>query len=235
AGVGYVGRAVAVRLIQAGHQVFGLRRSEDRELEAFGISTIRCDITQAAQLKEVRGPFDWVINAVSSSKGGVEEYRSVYLEGTRNLLDWAQEQPLQKYVHVSSTSVYGQTDGSQIDETSPTEPSSETGRILVEAEKLILSSTVPGVILRASGIYGPERGHLFQQYLRGEATISGDPQRYLNMIHRDDLAGALIAALERGRAGEIYNASDDVPVPLIDFFRWLSMELKRPMPQSVAE
>ena len=234
-GVGYVGEAVAVRLIQAGHQVFGLRRSEGQELEALGLSTIRCDITQAAQLREVRGPFDWVINAVSSSKGGVEEYRSVYLEGTRNLLNWANEQPLQKYVHVSSTSVYGQTDGSEVDETSPTEPSSETGRILVEAEKLILSSTVPAVILRASGIYGPHRGHLFQQYLRGEGTISGDPQRYLNMIHRDDLAGAIIAALERGTVGEIYNASDDLPVPLIDFFRWLSAELKRPMPPSVAD
>src|ERR1044071_9738502 len=161
AGVGYVGQAVAVRLIQAGHQVSGLRRSEGRELEALGIATIRCDITNAAEVKQLRGPFDWVINAVSSSKGGVEEYRSVYLEGTRNLLNWAQAQPLQKYVHVSSTSVYGQTDGSRVDETSPTQPSSETGRILVEAEKLILSSTVPAVILRASGIYGPDRGHLF--------------------------------------------------------------------------
>ena len=235
AGIGYVGQAVAVRLIQAGHQVSGLRRGEGRELEALGISTVRCDITQAAQLQEVHGPFDWLINTVSSSKGGVEEYKAVYLEGTRNLLGWAQEHPLQKYVHVSSTSVYGQTDGSQVDETSPTEPSSETGRILVEAEKLILSAKVPAVILRASGIYGPERGHLFQQYLRGEATISGDPQRYLNMIHRDDLVGAIIAALERGRAGETYNVTDDVPVPLIDFFRWLSAELKRPMPPSVAE
>jgi nucleoside-diphosphate-sugar epimerase len=133
---------------------------------------------------------------------------------------------------VSSTSVYGQTDGSWVDETSPAEPGSEKGRILVEGERLLLATAteIPAVILRASGIYGPERGHLFQQYLRGEASISGDPQRWLNMIHRDDLAGAIIAACEHGRAGEVYNATDDEPVTLIDFFQWLANELKRTLP-----
>ena len=230
-GLGYVGQALGARLVKEGHRVFGLRRSP-AAFESSGIMSLQGDITQEGTLQRLPGPFDWVINTVSSSKGGPDEYRAVYLEGTRNLLNWGRDQQLQKYVSVSSTSVYGQTDGSRVDETSATEPSSETCRILVEAEKLLLASAtdVPTVILRASGIYGPERGHLFQQYLRGEATVSGDPQRWLNMIHRDDLAGAIIAACEHGRSGEIYNASDNEPVTLIDFFRWLAKELKRPMP-----
>ena len=53
------------------------------------------------------------------------------------------------------------------------------------------------------------------------------------MIHREDLIGVIIAALENGKAGEIYNATDNVPVSQLDFFKWLAAELKKPMPPTV--
>src|SRR5207249_1067675 len=65
--------------------------------------------------------------------------------------------------------------------------------------------------------------------------ISGTGQRYLNMIHRDDLAGIIIAALERASPGEIYNATDEEPVKEIDFFKWLSEKLRRPLPLTKSE
>jgi nucleoside-diphosphate-sugar epimerase len=55
------------------------------------------------------------------------------------------------------------------------------------------------------------------------------------MIHRDDVVGAIVAALKNGRAGEIYNAVDDEPVPQIHFMRWLSETLGYYMPEFVAE
>ena len=55
------------------------------------------------------------------------------------------------------------------------------------------------------------------------------------MIHRDDLAGVICAALARGQAGEIYNAADDEPVAQIHFFRWLAQALGKEMPQFAAE
>ena len=73
------------------------------------------------------------------------------------------------------------------------------------------------MILRVAGIYGPGRGHWFKQFLRGEARIEGDGSRCLNMIHRDDLIGCIIAALEHGRPGEIYNAVDNEPVRQLKF------------------
>jgi nucleoside-diphosphate-sugar epimerase len=91
------------------------------------------------------------------------------------------------------------------------------------------------VILRVAGIYGPERGHWFRQFLRDEARIEGDGSRFLNMIHRDDVVGCIIAALKNGRAGEIYNAVDDEPVCQIDFFQWLAAALGKPLPPSVSE
>ena len=104
----------------------------------------------------------------------------------------------------------------------------------METEKLLLTAVAarkfPTVILRVAGIYGPARGHAFKQFLRGEARIEGDGARWLNMIHRDDVSGAIIAALERGRPGEIYNAMDNEPVSQLNFFKWLAAELQQPLP-----
>jgi nucleoside-diphosphate-sugar epimerase len=110
---------------------------------------------------------------------------------------------------------------------------------LVEAEKLLLEAAqtrqFPAIILRVAGIYGPGRGHLFRQYLRREAKIAGRGERLINMVHRDDLVGAIVAALRQGRPGEIYNVVDDEPVAQIHFFRWLSETLGKEMPAFAAE
>ena len=241
-GCGYVGMPLGMELVKQGHEVSGIRRSDSgaEELKAAGIQPIVADITQPADLARIPGPFDWVINTVSSGKGGgVEEYRNVYLEGTRHLLEWLKSAPLRKYVQTSSTSVYGQVDGSLVKEDSATQPPSETSRVLLETEQLLLSAArehnLPVVILRVAGIYGPDRGHLFQQYLRNEARLFGKGDRLINMIHRDDLVGVIVAALKSGRAGEIYNAVDDEPVPQIHFFRWLSETLGKWMPPPATE
>jgi nucleoside-diphosphate-sugar epimerase len=240
-GCGYVGLPLGKELVKQGHDVFGLRRSKaaEAELAAAGLKPITGDITRPDELAKLPGPFDWVVNTVSSTKGGVDEYQQVYLQGMRHLLEWLASGPVAKFVYTSSTSVYGQTDSSVVTEVSPTVPASATSRVLVEAENLLLDAAharaFPAVILRAAGIYGPDRGHLFLQYLRGEARLTGSGERILNMIHRDDLILAIIAALQRGRAGAIYNVADDEPVAEIEFFRWLSEVLGKPMPPSISE
>ncbi|HZM03581.1 MAG TPA: SDR family oxidoreductase [Candidatus Saccharimonadales bacterium] len=240
-GCGYVGAALGTELTRLGHEVFGVTRTAegDDALKSCGIHPFRGDVTQRATLDSLPGPFDWIVNTVSSSKGGLAEYKQAYLEGTRNLLDWLAAAPPKKFVYTSSTSVYGQTDGSQVKESSPTEPASETSQVLVAAEKLLTDAArekkFPAVILRVAGIYGPERGHLFLQYLKDEAKIAGRGERLINMIHRDDLVNCIVAALKSGRPGEIYNAVDDEPVPQIHFFRWLSETLGKSMPPFVPE
>ena len=235
-GCGYVGLPLGAELVRLGHEVFGVRRSADgqAELTAAGITPLVADLTRPADLAALPGPFDWVVNCVSSTRGGADEYRAVYRQGTQNLLDWLAATPPKKFVYTSSTSVYGQTDGAPVKETSPTQPASETSRVLVETERLLLDAAqqkkFPAVILRVAGIYGPDRGHLFQQFLRNEARIGGKGERILNMIHRDDLVTAIIAALKNGRPGEIYNAVDDEPVTQLTFYRWLSETLGKWMP-----
>lgn len=235
-GCGYVGVPLGAELIRLGHEVFGVNRSDQARgrLESNSIKPLVADITKRSDLDKLPGPFEWVVNTVSSSQGGVEEYKQAYLQGTANLIDWLAPAPPKKFVYTSSTSVYGQTDGSQVKESSSAEPATETGRVLVGAEKLLLDAArdrkFPAVILRVAGIYGPDRGHLFLQYLKDEARIGGRGERLLNMIHRADVVGCIIAALKNGRAGEIYNATDDEPIPEIHFFRWLSETLGKNMP-----
>ena len=239
-GCGYVGLPLGAELVRQGHEVFGLRRSTNAagELRSAGIILLPGDIAQPETLQMISQPFDWVVNCAASGGGDAAAYRQLYLQGTRNVLAWLATRPLLKYVYTSSTSVYGQDDGSWVDESSAAEPSTDTGRILVETENLLRSAAgernFPSVILRLAGIYGPERGYWFKRLLLGEARISGDGTRLLNIIHRDDVVGCIITALRQAQGGEIYNAVDDEPVTQMEFFRWLCSRLNKPMPPRVS-
>ena len=235
-GCGYVGLPLGKELVRRGYDVFGLRRSAlaAAEMQAAGIRPLLADVTQPESLAKLPRDFDWVVNCTASGGGGAADYQKIYLEGNRNLIAWLAGSPLIKFLYTSSTSVYAQNDGSVVTENSPAEPDAATAQVLVETEKLLLTAVAarkfPAVVLRVGGIYGPARGHAFKQFLRGEARIEGDGARWLNMIHRDDVIGAIIAALERGRPGEIYNAMDNEPVSQLNFFKWLAAELQQPLP-----
>ena len=237
-GCGYVGLPLGRELVRQGHEVFGLRRNAlaADEMQSAGIHPLLADVTQPATLGKVPHDFDWVVNCAASGGGEADDYRKIYLEGNRNLIAWLADCPPKKFIYTSSTSVYGQNDGSVVTEKSPAEPDADTAKVLLETEKLLLAASpdFPAVILRVAGIYGPARGHWFKQFLKNEARIEGDGARILNMIHRDDLIGVIIAALKNGRPGEIYNAADDAPVSQLNFLKWLAAELKRPMPASVS-
>jgi nucleoside-diphosphate-sugar epimerase len=238
-GCGYVGLPLGAQLAQRGHEVDGMNRNAaaHAHVAAAGIKPLVADITKPETLTKPTAAYDWVVNCVSSTHGGVKEYREVYLRGNRNLLEWLSPAPPERFVYTSSTSVYGQTDGSWVEETSLTEPTSETAKVLVQTERLLLKAapSFPAVILRVAGIYGPDRGYWFKQFLKNEARIEGRGDRNLNMIHRDDVVGAIIAALERGHPGEIYDAVDDEPVSQLRFYQWLSNRLGKPLPPSASE
>src|SRR6185436_17901482 len=102
-GCGYVGLPLGAELARQGHEVSGVRRTSapETELKAVGIQPLVADITKPDDLAKLPGPFDWVVNCVSSSKGGVEEYREVYFNGTRNLIDWLSSMQPKKLVYTS--------------------------------------------------------------------------------------------------------------------------------------
>jgi len=183
------------------------------------------NVADADKWGEISESYDTVVHCASSGRGGAEAYAEVFLKGIAMLNAY---QPKARRLFVSSTSVYGQVDGELVTEESPAEPKTETGLILRAAETAALAAGV--TVVRSSGIYGPGRGVLWEKFRRGEAVIEGDGSRWINQIHRDDLVAALLHLMEKGEVGQIYNASDDTPVTLLDFYSWCAEFLGKPMP-----
>src|SRR6266478_7624977 len=119
-GCGYVGMSLGAELSRLGHEVFGLRRTSlaDADMDSAGVSPLKADITKRDELAGLPSGYAWVVNCVASSGGGADAYRAVYLQGTCNLIEWLRANPPGKFVYTSSTSVYGQTDGSWLTEDS---------------------------------------------------------------------------------------------------------------------
>ena len=105
----------------------------------------------------------------------------------------------------------------------------ETSRILLETERLVLASG--GIIARLAGIFGPGRSALLNKFLNGTATINPENDRFVNQVHRDDIASALLLLLSREAEGaQICNVVDDQPILQSECYRWLAQRLNRPLP-----
>src|SRR6266496_1189733 len=89
-GLGYVGLPLGAELVRQGHEVFGLRRSAaaDDQLISAGVKPLHADITKPEMLAILPNDFDWVVNCSATAGGGAEDYRQLYLQGTRNLVAW---------------------------------------------------------------------------------------------------------------------------------------------------
>jgi nucleoside-diphosphate-sugar epimerase len=225
AGCGYVGQATADLFHAAGWSVEGWTASEKSAaaLSAKPYPICQVDISNRDQVAERPETFDAVIHCASSRGGGVESYRQIYLNGAHNLLDRFVEA---KTLLTSSTSVYAQRDGSWVTEESETKPARETGQILLETEKLVLERG--GIVGRLAGIYGPGRSALLSKFLAGTAVIDLENDRFVNQVHRDDIASAIFLLLTQGT--QIYNVVDDEPILQSDCYRWLAKRLNRPLP-----
>ena len=229
AGCGYVGEATADLFHSAGWNVEGWVHSQDSaaRLSAKPYRVGLVDISQRDEIAEQTEAFDAVIHCASSRGGDAEAYRQIYLNGARRLLENFRKA---KILFTSSTSVYAQRDGSWVTEESETKPLRETSRILLEAEKLILEKR--GIVVRLAGIYGPQRSALLSKFLNGTATIDPQSDRFVNQVHRDDIALALFLLLNREaqESLQIYNVVDDQPILQSECYRWLAQRLNRPLP-----
>ena len=229
AGCGYVGEATADLFHSAGWKVEGWVHSSESaarlSVKPYSIQVI--DVSRRGEVGKYAGSFDAVIHCVSSRGGDVEAYCQIYLEGARHLLETSSKA---KILFTSSTSVYAQRDGSWVTEESETKPLRETSRILLEVEKLILEKN--GIVARLAGIYGPVRSALLTKFVNGTASIALSNDRFVNQVHRDDIASALFLLLNRKAvtSGQIYNVADDQPLLQSACYGWLAQRLNRPLP-----
>lgn len=228
-GHGYLGKAIAELAVQHGFEVTTCSLSG-------GNGSHVCDLgspDSVALLASLIDPPDAIVHCASSGKGGAPAYEHVYRNGITHLHDTFPDALL---LFTSSSSVYAQIDGGIVTETSATIPDRDTGRILLEAEQL--TTAAQGIVCRLSGIYGPERSVILKKFLSGVAVIEEDGRRFLNQIHRDDAAAAVVFLLENAQLekqplqvrGEIFNVSDSQPMSQLATYEGLSRLFDRPLP-----
>src|SRR5262249_54134140 len=138
-----------------------------------------------------------------------------------------------QFLLISSTSVYGQTDGEQVNEDSPTDPREPVGRVLLEAEQRLRTDWWPdATVLRFAGIYGPGRLLRSKAIQVGEPIVA-DPDKCLNRSPGAAGADAVPAAEARAKPGTIYNLGAGHPVRRRDFYARMAEVLGVPPPRFV--
>jgi len=232
AGCGDIGQRTALKFAQlpSGHQCFGLKRNP-QNLPA-SITPIAGNMTDVEQLTSILNQqFDVVIVTLTPQSFTEQAYRDSYVAGAEALaaaIEETQSRP-KLVLWVSSTSVYGNNQGAWVDETTPTNPVSFSGQLLLQAEQTIGRLPCAYSIVRFSGIYGSGRTRMLDQIKAGKGRPA-QPEQWSNRIHSDDCAGVLAHLVELFDRGEtlepIYLGTDKEPVTQHDMRRWMASQMQ---------
>jgi nucleoside-diphosphate-sugar epimerase len=140
-------------------------------------------------------------------------------------------------VYISTSGVYGDCGGDVVDETRPLRPQTARAKRRVDAERQLRGwgarAGVRVTIVRAPGIYAAGRLPL-ERLTRGTPALNADEDSFVNHVHADDLARIVVAALRRGQANRSYNATDDVPQRMGDYFDLVADVFGLPRPPRIA-
>ncbi len=193
AGCGYTGKRLADHWVAQQHRVAAITRSEQHAVQfrAAGIQPLLADLARAETLPYPGDP-DVVVWAVGFDRSSADSRRAVWIDGLQRLLDaLPRRQQPRRLLLTSSTSVYGDHEGRELDESVAPSPQSEAGQVCLEAEERLrqfaATNSDTAVILRLSGIYGPGRLLRRMEDLQQNRPSPADPEAWLNLVHVDDI------------------------------------------------
>lgn len=223
-GCGDVGLRVARRLAP-GVRVFALTSSPERVpvLRAAGLTPLAGDLDDPRTLARLAGLAGRVVHLAPPSSGDPVAWWRDRRTGALLRALRLRPPPL-ALVYASTSGVYGDCQGAEIDERATMRPRTPRAQRRADAERQVRffgrSARVRASILRVPGIYAPDRagGTPRERLLRGTPVLRAEDDVYTNHVHADDLARAVIAALWRGRPQRAYNVNDDSAMKMGDYF-----------------
>ncbi len=225
---GFIGQALCAQLLEHGHEVSALVRREGSEPP--GTRALAGDLNDARGLSEaiaaVRPECVLHLAAEIASQRNARKVASVNVEGTTRLLDaclaLARSEPSAgPRVVFASTVVTGDAHGALLSEDTPLPVETPYGRSKQEGERLVHQSGLPSVVVRPSHVYGPGGWYANELVARlrqpGRFAVIGRGRNMWDVVHVDDVAGALRLAAEAAPAGSTFNVVDDEPISYYDF------------------
>ncbi len=231
-GCGDIGVRVAQLEKQAGRKVSGLVRSEEgaERLRSYGIVPVMGTLDDLTSLSDLPTGGKLVYYFAPPTGGGPFDSRM------RSFCQAVSAGPLpEKVVYMSTSGVYGDCGGEWVTEETPLNPQTSRAQRRVDAETTLKEwgqeHSVPVVILRVTGIYGPGRLPL-ARIQQGHPVLREEESPPTNRIHADDLAVVSVKAAETATDGDIFNVSDGQPGTMTQYFNLVSELLDLPpLPQ----
>ena len=239
---GFIGSFIVEEALQRGFETWtAVRRSSSREyLQDERIHFIELNLSSKEQLVEQlrTHQFDYVVHAAGVTKClDKRDFHRINTEGTKNLVMAIQElqMPLKRFVFVSSLSIFGaikeQQPYEEIRETDTPQPNTAYGRSKLEAEQFLSTTSLPYVILRPTGVYGPREKDYFimAKSIKQHSDFAvGYKRQDITFVYVSDVVQAVFLALEKGQTGRKYFLSDGQVYQSTTFSDLIHEELGRP-------
>ena len=254
---GAIGKQLVPRLVEAGHEVHGMTRSESKQamLRELGAVPTVADALDPDQVAEAvgRAKPDMIVHQLTAfrSVDSVNPRRfdrdlaptnRLRTEGTDHLLSAGRAVGVRRFVAQSNGALtYKRTGGLVKSEEAPFDPSParemrEVLAALRHLEEAVLDAAwTEGIVLRYGWFYGPGTamapgGEQFEMIRKRRFPLVGDGGGIFSFIHIADAAEATVAAIEHGNCG-VYNVVDDDPAPVAEWLPALAQELgaRKPM------
>lgn len=199
-GLGFSGRVIARRLAEAGWRVTGTTRSGEA-VDCPGIEVLPFDRDHPLPAGCLDG-VDAVLSSVPPDGVG---------DPVLDQMAGAMAAASPAWIgYLSTTGIYGDHGGAWVDEETPPNPGLERSRRRLAAETRWRA--MDAHIFRLAGIYGPGRSAV-DTVRAGQARRVVKPGQVFSRIHVEDIAGAVLASLDRPHPGAVYNLCDDDAAP----------------------
>ena len=235
-GAGYVGMAVLSAWESRGDTFVATTTTPSKVEKIEALPNVEkgllLEVRDSFRLKEVVQQCDGAIVCIAPGQGG--DYAATYAGTARAVKEALSDRDRPFYlVYTSSTGVYGDQKGAQVDEETPLRANLERTRILVEAEDTFLSCANKNTkvcVLRLGGIYGPDRTlERRAQWLSGR-ELPGDGNEPTNHIHLDDIVRGLEFCVHQQLCG-VFNLVNDEHRTRKELYGHLCHQLNIPPPR----
>lgn len=218
---GFIGGHIARKLRNRGDAVRALARTVEKgqELAGMGCEIVVGDLSDTEAIRNGMEGCDAVIHGAAVYAVGIAvderpQMHEANVVGTQTVLGAALDARIDRTVYISSVVAFGNTNGRVVDETYEhpgTDFTSYYEETKYRAHQIAEQMIVRGLdcrIVQPGGVYGPddhsEIGNLISQYVSGKMPLIPFPDLGVLIVHVEDVADGVLAALDRGSAGESY-------------------------------